>query len=264
MTTHGYGEEYAEGSVHDAVGAYVLGVLDDTDATAFEAHLAGCGVCAARLDELAGMPPMLALLAEGPGPAERPVTAPPPPPPAPFAPAGPPGPPLLSRLVDEVSVHRARRHRKARYLVAAVAVLVIGGPALAVGALSGDAPTTTRVAAEDVFSGLARKVSATDATTRVSATVGMEGKGWGTDAMLELRNVTGPLKCRLVAVSKAGEEEIVSSWSVPKWGYGIADSPNETARKPLYVHGAAAMAPGAIDRFEVRTFDGRSLVTIPT
>lgn len=257
---HDAGEEFAEGSVHDAVGAYVLGVLDDADATAFETHLAGCAVCAARMDELAGMEPMLAMLAETPGPAGRPVAAPPPPPPP--APATAQGPPLLNRLVDEVSVHRARRHRRARYLVAAVAVLVIGGPALAVSALSADAPTTSRVTAEDVFTGLKEKATATDAGTRVSATVAMEPKAWGTDTMLELKNVTGPLKCRLVAVSKTGEEEVVTSWSVPKWGYGIEDSPNETARKPLYVHGGTAMPRSDIAHFDVRTFDGRQLVRV--
>ncbi|CAL9292734.1 zf-HC2 domain-containing protein [Streptomyces sp. NPDC003090] len=257
---HDAGEEFAEGSVHDAVGAYVLGVLDDADATAFETHLAGCAVCAARMDELAGMEPMLAMLAETPGPAGRPVAAAPPPPPP--APATAQGPPLLNRLVDEVSVHRARRHRRARYLVAAVAVLVIGGPALAVSALSADAPTTSRVTAEDVFTGLKEKATATDAGTGVSATVAMEPKAWGTDTMLELKNVTGPLKCRLVAVSKTGEEEVVTSWSVPKWGYGIEDSPNETARKPLYVHGGTAMPRSDIAHFDVRTFDGRQLVRV--
>ncbi|CAL9433535.1 zf-HC2 domain-containing protein [Streptomyces sp. enrichment culture] len=255
---HDAGEEFAEGSVHDAVGAYVLGVLDDADATAFETHLAGCPVCAARMDELAGMEPMLAMLAETPGPAGRPAPPPPPPP----APATAQGPPLLNRLVDEVSVHRARRHRRARYLVAAVAVLVIGGPALAVSALSADAPTTSRVTAEDVFTGLKEKATATDAGTGVSATVAMEPKAWGTDTMLELKNVTGPLKCRLVAVSKTGEEEVVTSWSVPKWGYGIEDSPNETARKPLYVHGGTAMPRSDIAHFDVRTFDGRQLVRV--
>ena len=39
---------------HDAVGAYVLGVLDEADADRFEAHLAGCDRCAAELDELDG------------------------------------------------------------------------------------------------------------------------------------------------------------------------------------------------------------------
>ncbi|MFG3494440.1 anti-sigma factor family protein [Streptomyces sp. NPDC047928] len=268
MTTHGYGHEpaYERESVHDAVGAYVLGILDDADATAFEAHLAGCGLCAARLDEFAGMEPMLAMLAEGPGPAERPVVLPPPPEPA------RPGPGMLDRLVDEVAVKRAQRRRRTRYLVAAAAALIIGGPGIAVVATSGDTrgnqaetlrdPHPTSPAEDAFFQHMDEKIRATDATTRVSATVGLERKGWGTHAVLELKNVKGPLKCRLVAVSKTGEEEVVTSWAVPKWGYGIADSPNEASKNPLYVHGGAAMDRDDIDHFEVRTFDGQRLVEV--
>ena len=59
---------------HETVGAYALGILDDAEATAFEAHLASCEWCAQQLDELAGMEPMLAALADLPGsgtPAHR-------------------------------------------------------------------------------------------------------------------------------------------------------------------------------------------------
>ena len=49
------------------------------------------------------------------------------------------------------------------------------------------------------------KVQATDPTTKVSATVGMEKKAWGTHTVLELKNVKGPLKCSLIAVGKNGE-----------------------------------------------------------
>ncbi|CAM5425162.1 hypothetical protein SFUMM280S_09497 [Streptomyces fumanus] len=53
---------------HEAVGAYALGILDDAEATAFEAHLATCaGRGLAQLNELAGMEPMLAALAQVPG-----------------------------------------------------------------------------------------------------------------------------------------------------------------------------------------------------
>ncbi|GAA4917631.1 anti-sigma factor family protein [Streptomyces coeruleoprunus] len=262
MTPHGYGDE----SVHEAVGAYALGILDDADATAFEAHLAGCGLCAARLEEFAGMEPLLAMLAEPPGPAERPAVLPPAPPAL-----ARPGPPLLDRLVDEVGAQRAKRRRRTRYLVAAAAALIIGGPAVAVAALAGDDTRTSQAAdphptspAEDAFfHHMEEKVAATDATTKVSATVGMEKKAWGTHAVLELKNVKGPLKCNLIAVSKTGEEEVVTSWGVPKWGYGIPDSPNELSKNPLYVHGGAAMDRGDIDHFEVRTFDGRPLVEVP-
>ncbi|MFB7216719.1 anti-sigma factor family protein [Streptomyces sp. NPDC056227] len=250
-----------EGPEHDAAGAYVLGILDDAEASAFEAHLAGCALCAAHLDEFAGMEPMLAMLAEAPAtvPGARPV---------PYVPE-PPAPRLLDRLVDEVAAKRARRKRRGLYLAAAAAALIIGGPVFAVMATGGGSGTTqaadphpTSPAEDAFFHHMQEKVQATDPTTKVAATVGMEKKAWGTHAVLELKNVRGPEKCSLIAVSKTGEEEVVTSWSVPKWGYGINDSTHPSAKYPLYVHGGAAMDRADIDHFEVRTFDGKRLVDI--
>ncbi|MFD5033776.1 anti-sigma factor family protein [Streptomyces sp. NPDC058405] len=272
MTTH---EQYGlgdESTVHDAVGAYVLGILDDAEATAFEEHLAGCPLCAVRLEEFSGMEPMLAMLADnpapfaGPGPSATPFAQLPTP-----AVSVQPSPRLLDRLVDEVAVKRAQRKRRGMYLVAAAAALIIGGPAVAYVASSGDGGTANEATAEPhptspaedaFFNHMAEKVRATDATTKVSATIGMEPKGWGTHTVLELKNVKGPLKCSLVAVSKTGEEEVVTSWSVPAWGYGIADSPHKVSKSPLYVHGGTAMESNEIDHFEVRTFDGKRLVEV--
>ncbi|MFE7357164.1 anti-sigma factor family protein [Streptomyces sp. NPDC057543] len=246
---------------HDAAGAYLLGVLDDAEASAFEAHLADCDLCGARLDELAGLEPVLATLADAPaaGPGARLV---------PYV-AQPPAPRMLDRLVEEVARGRAGRRRRSRYLVAAAAALIIGGPVVAVLATGGDGtsaraadPHPTGPVDDTPFSRMTDKVRATDPTTKVDATIGMEKKAWGTDTVLELRNVTGPEKCRLIAVSKTGEEEAVTSWSVPKWGYGIEKSPYRAATYPLRVHGGAAMDRGDIDHFEVRTFEGRRLVEI--
>jgi hypothetical protein len=246
-------------SVHDAVAAYSLGILDEPEATAFEAHLAGCDYCAAQLDDFAGMAPMLAALAEPPGPS-RELT--------------PPSPALLANLVDEVAVQRdqqARRKRRGLYLVAAAAAVVIGGSGAVVVAAANNGskpsvalpdPHPTSPAEDAFFHHMEKKTGATDPVTKVTAVVGTEKKGWGTHTVLELKNVKGPLKCSLIAVSKNGEEEVVSSWSVPKWGYGIPDSPNKAAKTPLYVHGGAAMDVNEIDHFEVRTFDGRSLVKV--
>ncbi|WP_066953864.1 zf-HC2 domain-containing protein [Streptomyces lushanensis] len=282
MTTH---EQYGlgdESTVHEAVGAYVLGILDDAEATAFEAHLAGCRVCAVNLEEFSGMEPMLAMLADGPAPFAGPGPLGAPGPLGSLAPVVPlaelptpsvsvqPSPRLLGRLVDEVAAKRAQRRRRGMYLVAAAAALIIGGPVAAVTATGGDGGSSNQAAdphptspAEDAFfNHMPDKVWATDATTKVSATIGMEPKGWGTHTVLELKNVKGPLKCSLVAVSRTGEEEVVTSWSVPKWGYGIADSPNKISKSPLYVHGGTAMDSGDIDHFEVRTFDGERLVEV--
>ncbi|MFE7135144.1 anti-sigma factor family protein [Streptomyces sp. NPDC057638] len=264
-------------SAHDAVGAYVLGILDDAEATAFEAHLAGCDVCAVHLEEFSGMEPMLALLAEAPGgPVAEPSNGlslspragvPVLEPPVPVVPEPASGR-LLNGLLDEVAAKRATRRRRGMYLVAAAAALIIGGPLVAWGLTSdgdpGHAPLAVPTSpAEHAFlHEMDAKFPATDPVTKVSAVVGVEKKGWGTHTVLELKNVKGPLKCRLVAISTTGEEETVTSWSVPRWGYGIEDSAREQSRKPLYVHGGAAMKSDEIDRFEVRTFDNRRLVTI--
>ncbi|MFG3406094.1 anti-sigma factor family protein [Streptomyces sp. NPDC048142] len=264
----GRGEPFGvppEGPEHDAAAAYVLGILDDAQASAFEAHLAGCARCAAHLDEFAAMEPMLALLSDAPAavPGARPV---------PHVPERP-APRLLGGLMEEVAHKRHRRTRRSRYLVAAAAALIIGGPVAAFAVTAGDDdrgggpvtagdPRPTGPAEDDSFQHMTEKVSATDPVTRVAATVGMEEKGWGTHTVLELKNVQGPQKCRLIAVSRTGEEEVVTSWSVPQWGYGIEGATNPAVKSPLYVHGGAAMDRKDIDRFEVRTFDGERLVKI--
>ncbi|KQX29112.1 hypothetical protein AMK12_12205 [Streptomyces sp. TSRI0395] len=209
------------------------------------------------------MEPMLAMLSESPAavPGARPV---------PHVPERP-APRLLGGLMDEVAHKRHRRTRRSRYLVAAAAALIIGGPVAAFAVTAGDDrgggpvaadPHPTSPAEDAFFQHMTEKVSATDPTTRVGATVGMEEKAWGTHTVLELKNVKGPQKCKLIAVSRTGEEEVVTSWSVPQWGYGVEGATNPTAKSPLYVHGGAAMDREDIDRFEVRTFDGERLVEI--
>jgi hypothetical protein len=248
------------GDLHETVGAYALGILDDAEATAFETHLATCEWCAQQLDELAGMEPMMAALADLPGSQGTPAIG--------ESLAARPSPRLADRLVDELAERRAKKRRRSFYAVAAAAALIIGGPVTAIAVTGGGSGTATESsstsspAAVDTFSGMTEKNSATDPTTDVSATVATDSKAWGTDVILELKNVKGPLKCSLVAVGKNGERETTSSWSVPAWGYGIKDSTNEQARNPLYVHGAVSMDGNDIDHYEVVTFDGDVLVEV--
>ncbi|WP_345595748.1 zf-HC2 domain-containing protein [Streptomyces marokkonensis] len=263
---------------HETVGAYALGILDDAEATAFEAHLATCEWCARQLDELAGMEPMMAALAGLPGTGAgtgagmgtgtgtgTPAIA--------ESLTARPGPRLAERLVDEVAERRASKRRRNFYLVGTAAALIIGGPFAAVATTGGDggdgdggrgaeASQPTAGPAESAFAAMPDRVTATDPATRVSATVALRKKVWGTDAVLELKNLKGPEKCSLVAVGKNGERETVTSWSVPDWGYGIPDTTAEKGGEPLYVQGGAAFAPNEIDHFEVMTFDGERLVEV--
>ncbi|WP_277752723.1 zf-HC2 domain-containing protein [Streptomyces sp. L2] len=242
---------------HETVGAYALGILDDAEATAFEAHLAGCEWCAQQLDELAGMEPMLAALADLPGSGSTPSIG--------ESLSARPSPRLAEKLVVEVGDQRARKRRRSMYMIAAAAVLIVGSPLAILAATGGSDGGTSRQAltpAQTTFQAMPEKKSATDPTSHVSATVGMEQKDWGTQAVLELKNVKGPLKCSLILVAKNGERVTMSSWSVPNWGYGVPNAKTEEAKKPLYIGGAAAFKPNEIDHFEVSTFDGKKLVQV--
>jgi hypothetical protein len=249
---------------HETVGAYALGILDDAEATAFEAHLAGCEWCAQQLDELAGMEPMLAALADLPGAQGSPAIG--------ESLSARPSPQLATRLVDEVAERRASRRRRSFYMVAAAAALIIGGPTAVFATTNGD---TTSVAApspsvtpkstgsaKEAFGLMSDRVSATDPNTKVTATVAMEPKAWGVSAVLELGGVKGPLKCSLIAVGKDGSRETMSNWSVPTAGYGIKDATTEAARSPLFIHGGTAFSTDEIDHYEVVDSTGKKLVEV--
>ncbi|MEU6402091.1 zf-HC2 domain-containing protein [Streptomyces sp. NPDC046985] len=243
-------------SEHETVGAYALGILDDAEASAFEAHLATCEWCARQLDELAGMEPMLAALADLPGGGGMPAIG--------ESLSAKPSPRLVEKLVDEVSERRAGKRRRGFYLVAAAAALVVGGPlaVFAAGGSDGGGAPVAAPPAQTAFESIPDKTTATDPATHVTATVALEKKNWGTNAVLRLTNVGGPERCSLIAVGKNGERETLTSWSVPDWGYGQPGAKTDEAKNPLYVRGGAAFQPNQIDHFEVMTFEGRKLVQI--
>ncbi|GAB2741763.1 anti-sigma U factor RsuA [Streptomyces bullii] len=245
---------------HETVGAYALGLLDDAEATAFEMHLASCEWCAQQLDELAGMEPMLAALADLPG-AGTPAIG--------ESLSAKPSPRLVEKLVDEVAERRARKRRRSFYMVAAAGALIVGGPFVAVATSGGgdggggkQGQTLASSPAKDAFESIPDKITGTDPSTKVTASVAVQPKDWGTFGVLELKNLKGPLKCSLIAVGKNGERETLASWSVPKWGYGIPDAKTDKAREPLYVQGSAAFQLNDIDRFEIIDFDGKKLAEL--
>lgn len=233
---------------HTDVGAYALGLLDAADRRAFEAHLTGCPSCRAELSSLAEV----AVALSG---VERLDFEPPVPQ---FA---------APRRADAVTdlmrrrALRARAYRRSRVLLSAAAALVLVGGGIAVGGAlapsSGgqerviDSSATQLLHSTDVH-------SSTDSATGVHGIVGLQGVGWGTKVALQLGVVKGPLVCQLIAVDKGGGERVVTGWSVPVKGYGLPDSP-----APLVVQGGTDTKRADLDHFEVRTDDGRTLVTIP-
>ncbi|KIZ18701.1 anti-sigma factor family protein [Streptomyces natalensis] len=237
---------------HTDVGAYALGVLDAADADRFERHLAGCDRCAAELEELMGLSPLLAEFRQT-APTPETVTA-------------RPGPGVLNGLLDEVAATRRGRARSRLYLVAAAAVLIVGGP-LATAALTGGgqqgapapAPLASAVRAQYAAG---EQATAVDPVTKVSAGVSLAAKPWGTQVVLRLAGVKGPLTCDLVAVGKDGRRQTVTTWAVPEGGYGIKGATGKWNSEPLFATGGAAFDRGDIDHFEIRTLDGRKLAGV--
>ncbi|MFF7228744.1 Putative zinc-finger [Streptomyces sp. 2323.1] len=237
---------------HTDVGAYALGVLDAADADRFEAHLVGCDRCAAELEQLMRLTPVMAEFKQS-APTPQTITA-------------VPGPAMLDGLLDVVTTTRRGRARRRLFLVAAAVVLIVGGP-VATFALKGteapESPPSPPLAnAVRAQYAAGEKVSSVDPDTKVSAGVSMAARPWGTQVVLELANVKGPLACDLVAVGKDGKRQTVTTWAVPKGGYGIPGSTAKWNREPLYAAGGAALNRGDIDHFEINTLDGKRLAKV--
>ncbi|MEV6671618.1 zf-HC2 domain-containing protein [Streptomyces sp. NPDC051162] len=238
-----------EPAQHMDVGAYALGVLDAAEAARFEEHLADCSRCAAELDSALGLTPLLADLKESaPGPGVL---------------IARPRPALLDGLLARVvTVRRAQRTRRL-CLAAAAGVLIVAGPLAGSSFTSQNAPSHSTVSAAKAMYEEGEKIGAVDPTTKVDASVSLQEKPWGTHVALKLANVRGPLTCDLVAVGRNGERQTVTTWAVPAAGYGLQGAgADKWSKEPLYTHGGAALNRNDIDRFEVRTLDGKLLDTI--
>ncbi|WUH97217.1 zf-HC2 domain-containing protein [Spirillospora sp. NBC_00431] len=225
---------------HTDVGAYTLGLLEEGDRRAFEAHLRGCGACQAELREMSGTAEALSSLAEVTEGEDEP-SAPPPP------------------VIDMVRRRRTADRRRSRRAVlaagtaAAASALAAGvgvGTTLDDDGAAPDPPPEPPIAGE--------RFTGTNPGTGASGTVGLVDKGWGTQVGLELRGVKGPLRCHLAAVSRDGERSVVAGWRVPDKGYGVPGQP-----KPLVMRGGTGLTRQEISRFEVRLDDGGTLLTIP-
>lgn len=230
---------------HIGAGAYALGVMDPVDAWHFAAHADECARCMAQLREFAGLEVLLADFGASLPPGETWVPQ--------------PSRGLMDRMVGEAVAARRASRRRRLALVAAAAAVVVAGSVLTGFETPGPGPGKPQDPEQQVLA-LSEKARHTDPATRISVMVGMEETAWGTEIGLVLRHVPGPLKCRLVAVGRTGEEETVTSWSVPASGYGIPGTSGED--KVLYAQGGTAMDREDIDRFEVRTLEGKRLVVV--
>ncbi|MEO3800600.1 zf-HC2 domain-containing protein [Nonomuraea sp. B1E8] len=234
---------------HTDVGAYALGLLEEDDRFAFEAHLLGCPACRSELADLAGVASVL----HGIGPLPEDLR---PPSSGDLTGQGD----VVGRLRRKKAAHR--RQRKGTFAVgmAAAVTLVAGGLTIGTQLSAGEPPVAQGEAenmgpAEQFFAG-GTPIEG-EGVGGVTGGLVVESKAWGTHAALKLAGVKGPLECELISVGKKGERRVMTGWSVPPAGYGVPGSPD-----PLYMHGGSATPLKDVDRFEVVTSTGRKLLTI--
>src|SRR5262249_33235300 len=226
--------------VHRDVGAYALGVLDPRDRVRFEEHLTVCRSCPRELEELSSVAALLPRVS-----ADSLI----------FAERSTLDPRRSEALIGAVRKERHRTRARHGLTLAACLALVIAGTVVAVGlglgqrglpGLPGDSTT-------------AQKLHAVSQSTGVDATVQVAEKRWGSQITLRITHVKGPVACRLIAVSKEDQSEVVMGWSVPPEGYGTAAQP-----EPLVLYGGTDLTAANLSRFEVRTVNGALLVSVPT
>lgn len=250
-------------SPHVDVAAYVLGILDEPDDASFSQHFAHCPRCRAEYRELSDLPRLLDQVK--PNRVDRSRTRPP----------AAPSKQVLTRALDEIGAARRQRSRKVntRWLVAAAAAVLVatggvvfwqlGGstspPTTQAGPASTQPSTTTSPPSTgtDVVAG-ARTVNATNPVTGAAAIIGIEPEDWGTRINLELRGVTGPMQCQLVAVTKSGASQVVTSFGVPESGFGVPNSP-----EPLRITGNMGFDQEDLLRFDIRRDGGPDVLVVP-
>jgi len=219
------------------LGAFVVGALRGQEAEDFRRHLRTCASCRAEAEELGSLPQLLAAVDE----AEV-VDGPP-----------RPSPRLLSDLLRRVAAERAARRRRARLAGVAAAVVAVAAAVLAFSVLAGGGGSGDPGPA--VPEPPSRMVTAADASTGVRAEIDVRTVGWGSDLTLRLRGVSEGQRCSLVAVGRDGTRETAATWAVPEGGYG--------ASRQLTVGGAVGLQLDDVERFEVVTTTGRTLVRVP-
>jgi anti-sigma factor RsiW len=231
-----------------ALGAYVLGALDERERDRVDEHVATCDRCRADLEALIPVRAYLVRLAddelglESAAPTqERLATAAPAVPDRPGA--APPTPDRLGTTPptpDRVGAAPPRRPwlvRRALPSAAAIAAAVL----LALVAWP-------RGADEPPIAG--SRSSAVDARTGVRASVAATSRMWGTELRVRMSGATPGERCRLIARARDGRSDVAATWWTTYGG-------------SAEVTGAAAIPAADLVALDVMTAAGRRLVHVP-
>ncbi len=234
---------------HDA--AYVLGSLSPGDREAYAAHLPGCATCTRSVQELAGIPGLLALV--------DPVDLDP----AAMSPAAPPF--LLPRLVREARAIQRRRTWRAVAGAAAASLVIGAGAAWVVdSARDGGTPLTQGTSVTSTARPTAQALVMTPVGQHVvTATVAPVPVAWGTRLDLTCTWADVPVPTgqgyhegegpayALVVRTKDGRTEQVATWLA---------LPGRT----MHLTGATATLRSDITDVEVRTASGKVVLETTT
>ena len=226
-------------------GAYVLGSLAPAERLEFETHLPGCAECSRAVRDLAGLPGLLAQVdvadLEVPTPdAPLPQT-------------------LLPALVREVRGEQRRRSVLTAAVAASIAAVVVS--ALAIGGAFDRSPADVAATPTATRSTIAvGEPMVPVGSGPVRAAIALTGVAWGTKLDLTCTYAAatrgggydgqeaGPYG--LFVRTRAGAVERVATWKA---------LPGRTMR----LSGATATGRTDITGVEVRTSDGRVVLTLP-
>ncbi|MGW2896958.1 zf-HC2 domain-containing protein [Streptomyces sp. NPDC001212] len=253
-----------------ALGAYVLGTLPLAEAERVRAHLAECTECQAEHAQLTGLPALLTTVtaAEAAGrrvpavdgnladrlvarAAENAQGSPPERHAVPAVPAVSRAPEggVLEKLLQQAATRRRRTWR-----------LQLAGAAASLAFVAAAASGTWLAAIGTVGSAAAppgptvptawRTVSGSDPATGVSASVKVSPSAWGSVLQVSAKGAPAGITCRLRAVGPGGARADGATWRAGEYPPGTT------------IPGAVAMAPGAIEYFEILAGNGQKLVTI--
>jgi anti-sigma-K factor RskA len=206
-------------------GPYVLGALAPDERAAFEAHLATCSDCTARVSEVQGVPGLLA----GIDPAE-------------FAdvPVDPMPDTLLPRLMREARRH----HRRQRLLIGGLAAVAAACVLALVVALW---PSTSSTGTQRSFVPVAQ--------SPVSATATLTPKSWGTAIDVHCHYLSGSIDrawhYKLVAYDRGGNPHDLGDWALPP-------------DKDIDYQAGTALPPNDISRLDITLPDGTPVLRLTT
>ncbi|MET4539417.1 anti-sigma-K factor RskA [Arthrobacter bambusae] len=184
-------------SVHQLLGAYLLGGLEADEARTFEDHLATCAECRRELEELESLPALLDAVPRADAVALTVAGGP-----ETLSPLEPEA--LPEKVLVDLSVRRKKSRRRWVAVVGAVAAAC-----LAVGFLAG--PLLNQPPKPDASYSV-------QADNGLQLTVGMVKKNWGTELAVEGRSMPLEGTLYLWVKGRDGAEERTCGWTATQSG----------------------------------------------